>query len=315
MVSEIVILPTCFYEKNISDKLIQILRDVNIHPIFITDFEHSNWTKDIKEICKNENVSDSLRKSLQVFLKKVKNRIIIKSSSQDDFTKIITWLKAINSYKNINCTFITDDDLTLCKKQKILSFQNIKDIILVDSTIWDSLKISGREIKKTETETEKILKTLLNNTDKVILADGYFNPIKGSFKRSLHLMSKHLGQNSIYQNEDKKIIIHAPKKMLEDLEVFKRTLPTVLTDLKNKYNVNYEFFLWNYIHDRSLLTDKMCLESTSGMEIIEDDSAGDNINTKWLLLPDNISQEQLDKYDINMDYSIGNIIWKYTTTP
>ena len=315
MVKEIVILPTCFNEKNFSAELIQVFKDVNSHPIFITDFKNSNWINNIKDIDSNQNIPDALRKALQIFLKKIKNRIILKNSSQDDFTKILNWLKEIKLNNSIDCTLITDDDSTLCKKQEILSFQNIKDIILEDSIKWDSIKVLAKEIKKTEVQTEKILRMILNNTDKAILVDGYFNPTKNNFKKSLHLISKHLGQNSIYQDEDKKIIIHAAKKMTNDVELFKKNLPAVLIFFKSKYSIDYEFYLWNYIHDRSFLTDKMCLESTSGMEIIEDNTPGDNINTKWLFLPNSTSQNQLDKYDITMDCSISDIIWKYTTTP
>lgn len=313
MVSEIVILPTCFNEKNISSELIQVFKDIYDHPIFIVDFENSNWMSQIKNVDSNEAIPDSLRKALQVFIKKIRNRIIIKASSQTDFLKVKNWLEEIKKYQNINCVFITDDDLTSCKKQGIDSYQNIRDIILTDSTKWDSIKTKGLEIKKTMVETEKILKTISENTDKVILVDAYFNPKKRNFKNSLHLVSKHLGQSKEYQNEEKRILIHAPKKMTNDLDSLKKDIKNELDWFKNKYNINYEFYLWEYIHDRSFLTDKICLESTSGMEIIDDDSPGDNVNTKWMFLPHNLSEEQLDKYDISIDDNIDNIIWNYST--
>lgn len=182
MVSEIVILPTCFNEKNISTEIIQVFKDIYNYPIFISDFENSNWINQIKTVESNEAIPDSLRKALQVFLRKIKNRIIVNASSQTDFSKIINWLQEIKKYENINCVFITNDDLTLCKKQKIDFYQNIKDIILADSTQWDSVKINGLEIQKLEPETEKILKTIAQNTDKVVLVDGYYNPKKRVLK-------------------------------------------------------------------------------------------------------------------------------------
>lgn len=313
MVSEIVILPTCFSEKNISSELIQVLKDVYNHPIFIVDFENSNWIKEIKDIDSNEGIPDPLRKALQVFFKKIRNRIILKESSQTDFSKIINWFKKIKLHSNINCVFITNNDFTLCKKQHIDFYQKIEDVILVDSTKWDSIKNSGVEIKKTENETEKILKTICENTDKVILVDGYFTPTKRNTKRTLHLISKNLGQNIEYKSEDKKILIHATTKMTSDIDMLKHNIQEELVKFKAKYNIEYEFYLWDYIHDRSFLTDKVCLESTSGMEIIDDDSKGDNITTKWLLLSHNVANEQLDKYDVCFDDDIENVIWRYST--
>ena len=105
MVSEIVILPSCFSEKNISSELIQVFKDIYNYPIFV--YENSNWINQIKTIDSNETVSDSLRKALQVFIKKIKHRIIINPSSQTDFSKIINWLQEIKKYENINCVFIT----------------------------------------------------------------------------------------------------------------------------------------------------------------------------------------------------------------
>lgn len=313
MVSEIVILPTCFNEKNISTEIIQVFKDIYNYPIFISDFENSNWINQIKTVDSNEAIPDSLRKALQVFLKKIKNRIIVNASSQTDFFKIINWLQEIKKYENINCVFITNDDLTLCKKQKIDFYQNIKDVILADSTQWDSVKINGLEIQKLEPETEKILKTIAQNTDKVVLVDGYYNPKKKSFKTSLHLISRHLGQSNQYKKEDKRILIHASKKMTQDVDLLKKHIEEELNYFKKTYNICYEFYLWNYIHDRSFLTDKICLESTSGLEIIDENSPGDNTNTKWVFLPHNIAEEQLNKYDISFDDDIDNIIWKYST--
>lgn len=312
MVSEIVILPSCFSEKNISSELIQVFKDIYNYPIFVYDFENSNWINQIKTIDSNETVSDSLRKALQVFIKKIKHRIIINPSSQTDFSKIINWLQEIKKYENINCVFITNDDLTLCKKQKIDFYQNIKDVILADSTKWDSIKINGLEIQKIETKTEKILKMIAQNTDKVVLVDGYYNPNKKSFKTSLHLISRNLGQSNQYIKEDKKILIHASKKMTNNIDLLKKDVEKELKYFKNQYNIKYEFYLWNYIHDRSFLTDKICLESTSGLEIIDENSPGDNTNTKWIFLSHSIAEEQLYKYDISFDNDIDDIIWKYS---
>ncbi|MDK2069859.1 hypothetical protein PT510_04525 [Aliarcobacter butzleri] len=313
MVNEIVILPTCFNEKNISMELIQVFKDIYNYPLFISDFENSNWISQIKTVDSNEAISDSLRKALQVFLKKIKNRVIVNASSQTDFSKIINWLQEIKKYENINCVLITSDDLTLCKKQNIDFYQNIKDVILADSTQWDSVKVNGLEIKKIEAQTEKILKTIANNTDKAILVDGYYNPNKKNFRTSLHLISRHLGQSNLYKKEDKRILIHASKKMTQDVDLLKKNIEKELIFFKKTYNIRYEFYLWNYIHDRSFLTDKICLESTSGLEIIDENSPGDNTHTKWVFLPHNIAEEQLNKYDISFDDDIDDIFWKYST--
>ncbi len=313
MISEVVILPTCFKEKNISNELIQVFRDIERYPIFIQYFENSNWIDSVKSVDTNESIPDALRKSLQVFLKKIRNRIILVESEQKDFSKIINWLKGIKAEGNIDCVFVTSDEITLCKKQKINFYQNIHDIILSDSTKWDELKVSGVEIKKTKEETEKIIKTICKNTDKVILVDGYFDPTKRNVKRTIDLISTHLGQSKNYLAEDKKIIMHAPKKMVQDIELFKKNVAEELNRFKDKHKIDFEFYLWNYIHDRSFLTDVICLESTSGLAIVDDDSSGDNIQTKWFILEDRLANEQFEKYDIDFDDEVDHIKWKYAT--
>lgn len=127
------------------------------------------------------------------------------------------------------------------------------------------------------------------------------------------MISRHLGQSNQYKKEDKRILIHASKKMTQDVDLLKKHIEEELNYFKKTYNIYYEFYLWNYIHDRSFLTDKICLESTSGLEIIDENSPGDNTNTKWVFLPHNIAEEQLNKYDISFDDDIDNIIWKYST--
>lgn len=314
MISEVVILPTCFKEKNISIELIQVFKDIKRYPIFIQYFENSNWIDSVKSVETNKSIPDALRKPLQVFLKKIRNRIILVESDQKDFSKMINWLKEIKARGNIDCVFVTSDETTLCRKQNIKFYQKINEIILLDSTKWDKLKVSGVEIEKTKKETEKIIKTICRNTDKVILVDGYFDPTKRNVKRTIDLISTHLGQSKKYLAEDKKIVIHAPKKMVhDDIEVFKNNVDKELKKFKYKYKIDFEFYLWDYIHDRSFLTDVICLESTSGLAIVDDDSSGDNIQTKWLVLEDRLADDQLEKYDIDFDDEVDHIEWKYAT--
>ena len=297
MISNFVLTPNVFEDRNSKQNIISVMKDSIANPIFVVEYQGANWSKTIlvEYISKFEQ---KYRDRFQVLLKNIKDqKKLIKQTNHnlplntsDDWMKVSE--KALNS--NLIDFVITDDELKDSYKSTLNeNCESINDIIEED-TKWDVIKNKrSLTLTKTKSNLSPFFNSFMPYSSKLVIIDPYFEYIT-KYQNFLRLCSEIMGNRVNFPRNSCKIEIHT-----RYVNGNNYNFQTFLTSLKSQFDHSYTVYIWDdskvdahKFHDRFIMTESIGFSVSHSFDI----SDSSNQETTWSFLDRQTQSKHMNNY-------------------
>lgn len=297
MISNFVLTPNVFEDRNNKQNIISVMKDSIANPIFVVEYQGANWSKTIlaEYISKFEQ---KYRDRFQVLLKNLKDqKKLIKQTNynlslntSDDWMKVSA--KALDS--NLIDFVITDDELKDIYKSSLNeNCESINDIIEED-TKWDVIKNKkSLTLTKTKSNLLPFFNSFMPYSSKLVIIDPYFEYVT-KYQNFLRLCSGIMGNRVSFPQNSCKIEIHT---RYDDRSNY--NFQTFLTSLKSQFNHSYTVYIWDdskvdahKFHDRFIMTESIGFSVSHSVDI----SDSSNQETTWSFLDKETQSKHMGNY-------------------
>lgn len=297
MTSNLVLTPNIFQEGNNKQNIISILKDIISNPIFITEYQNTNWSKTIQSKYVS-SFEPKYKDKFQVLIRKLKdekklikqtNHNILINSSED-------WINVSKKALNVNLIdfIITDDELNDKYKTDLNEDCESINNIIIDDTKWDTIKNKrSSTLIKTESNMEPFLSHFMPYSSKLIIIDPYFQ-YQTKNENFLKLCSRLMGNRSNFSNNSCRIEIHTRFDSNHNYN-----FQTFLTSLKSQFNHTFIIYIWDdsttqshKFHDRFLITESIGFSVSHSFDI----TYGSNQETTWSFLDKETKSKHISNF-------------------
>jgi len=338
MISQIFISPDTFDKKNDVTAINSMLNDIDIHPVFVVDFEFELSL--VKYVAKNY-LNQYEVKHKTVLMKKLEQlrkhkKFFKRPNPNGEIKEEGDWYvsaKAADKEKPFDMCITGNGQESAYRMECQERVGNINDIVISPEQ-WNAVKLTDTEVRKTPTDYERAFGEVLRHSMQVKIVDVYigekfrhdqkqFSKADGDIiERFSKLLAENKGGKGVFEIHtmlDKylnltyslpwnELKVKVEEEYRKD-DKYKRKRENwfkVMQKLANTYGHTYKVYFWSQrgpkstFHDRYIFTNLIGISPNHSISASEDSEQ----DTLWKVLNRTEWEKQELKYDFDDPYFI-----------
>lgn len=288
---------TCYSSPELCEARLQILKPILLEEALLRDLRGGEWWNYLRDWIKT--LPEQCHPKAKELLKKLKQKERIRTvpfCGPQQPSCPAAWLEeALASHQWQNLVgVITLSEVARQHRDNPL----ITSIDKLTNADWLKKRESVIEIPKQSSTYLQHLRLLLNHANSILFIDPYLDPTQPHYQE-FHFLLKAINQKDI----PPLIELHVAAKGVDrnggdrsqfPLAEWKSRFRPLLHALKAS-GLGAEVFVWEYIHDRFILTNLAGLTLSGGLDVIQDPSA----TVIWSRLPNSLRDEKQRDFALN----------------
>lgn len=288
---------TCYDSPELCEARLQVLKPILMEEALVRDLRGGDWWRYIRDWIKT--LPEQCHPKAKELLKKLKQKERIRTvpfrgpSQPDCHTAWLEEALASHQWQNL-IGVITSTEVARQNRDNPL----ITSIDKLTNSEWLKKRESAIEIPKQSSTYLQHLRLLLNHANSILFIDPYLDPTQPHYQE-FHFLLKAINPRDI----PPLIELHVAAKGIDkaggdrsqlSLGEWKARFRPLLQAL-GKSSLGAEVFVWEYFHDRFILTNLAGITLTGGLDVIHDPNA----RVIWSRLPNSLRDEKQRDFAFN----------------